>query len=78
MTRGCGPKTKTNSVYWEGTNARTKVPSPERVGMNVVVMAVAAASLPPGLQFGSRLSCLPQPFLGFPWPRCGVQEGPAI
>ena len=57
-----------SSVYCEGTNSRIKVPSPERVGTNVVVMTVTAANLPPALQFGSRLlvchKCSSAIFLG--------------
>src|SRR5208282_5838139 len=49
------PNKETNSVYCESSHSRIKVPSPERVGMNVVFTTVAAANLPPELQFGSRL-----------------------
>src|SRR5271165_1334799 len=44
-----------NSVYCQRTKSRIKVPSPERVGMYVVVMTVTAANLPPAVHFGSRL-----------------------
>src|SRR5580692_6901259 len=78
MMRVQAPKKDTNSVYWEGTNSRTKVPSPERVGMHVVVTTVAAANLPPELQFGSRLLVCHNSSWSFPWPWCGVQVRPAI
>src|ERR1700721_2296517 len=78
MMRVQAPKKDTNSVYWEGTNSRTKVPSPERVGMHVVVTTGAAANLPPELQFGSRLLVCHNSSLSFPWPWCCVQVRPAI
>jgi RNA polymerase primary sigma factor len=46
--------------------------------MNVVVMTVAAANLPPELHFGSRLLVCHNSSWSFPWPWCGVREGPAI